>query len=253
MNNNLIVLRNEKLYVSTSIISKNCDVEHRAVLQLIKVHKQDIEDFGKLIGDKEKIPKGRPLNVFLLNEEQFTFLITLMQNSKTTVKAKKLITQEFFKMRKWILEQKTIKQNQQYIETRNQSKIGRKQETDVIKLFVKYAKSQGSKNADKYYITISKMEYQAFFLLKEKFKNVREILNISQLSKIIVADKIVETALIEGIDKKMFYKDIYKLAKDRIINMSKSLGFKEVIPNIEFKQLSLDDINNKKCGENNDK
>lgn len=237
MNNNLIALKNEKLYVSTSIISKKCNVEHRAVLQLIKTHKNDIEDFGKLIEDKEKIPKGRPLNVFLLNEEQFTFLITLMQNSKTTVKAKKLITKEFFRMRKWILEQKTQKQNQQYIETRNQSKIGRRQETDIIKIFIEYAKKQGSKSADKYYMIFSKMENAAFFILKEKFKNVREILNIRQLSKIIIADMIVKQAIIEGMENNYFYKDIFQLAKKRVVEMSNSTGIKEVIPNIEYKQI----------------
>ena len=133
MKADLITLKKQKLYVSTSIISKNCDVEHRSILRLINTHKADIEDFGILLTDKERIPRGRPLNVFLLNEEQFTFLITLMQNSKVTVKAKKLITKEFYKMKKWILEQKTKKANQEYIETRGKSKIGRKQETDVAR------------------------------------------------------------------------------------------------------------------------
>lgn len=237
MDNALISLRNEKLYVSTSIISKKCKVEHRSILQLIKTHKIDIEDFGKLLEDKEKIPKGRPLNVFLLNEEQFTFLVTLMQNSITTVQAKKLITKEFFNMRKWILEQKTQKQNQQYIETRNQSKLGRKQETDIIKDFIDYAKSQGSKSADKYYMIISKMENSAFFILKEKFKNVREILNIQQLSKIIIADMIVKEAIIEGMEKEMFYKDIFQLAKKRVVAMANSVGMKEILPFIDKKEL----------------
>ena len=237
MDNALISLRNEKLYVSTSIISKKCKVEHRSILQLIKTHKIDIEDFGKLLEDKEKIPKGRPLNVFLLNEEQFTFLVTLMQNSITTVQAKKLITKEFFNMRKWILEQKAQKQNQQYIETRNQSKLGRKQETDIIKDFIDYAKSQGSKSADKYYMIISKMENSAFFILKEKFKNVREILNIQQLSKIIIADMIVKEAIIEGMEKEMFYKDIFQLAKKRVVAMANSVGMKEILPFIDKKEL----------------
>jgi phage regulator Rha-like protein len=239
MGTSLIILKNEKLYISTNIISKKCDVEHRSILKLIKTHREDIEYFGKLIEDIEKIPKGRPLSIFLLNEEQFTFLVTLMQNSKVTVQAKKYITKEFFKMRKWILEQKTQKQNQQYIETRNQSKIGRKQETDIIKIFVEYAKSQGSQSADKYYMIISKMENSAFFVLQEKFKNVREMLNIKQLSLIIVADMIVKQSIIEGMDKEMFYKDIFQLAKKRVLAMANSLGFKEVLPGIEFKQISM--------------
>src|SRR4030042_471425 len=63
---------------------------------------------------------------------------------------------------------------------------------------------------------ISKMENSAFFILKEKFKNVREVLSITQLSKIIVADMIVKTAIIEGMEKEMYYKDIFQLAKKKI-------------------------------------
>jgi hypothetical protein len=147
------------------------------------------------------------------------------------------ISKQFVQMRKWILEQKTQKANRHYLETRNQSKIGRIQETDVIKIFVEYATKQGSKSANKYYMAISKMENQAFFIIKEKFTNVREILNIQQLNKITVADMIVRQALIEGMDKEMFYKDIFQLAKKRVIDLSNSLGVKEIIPNLELTQL----------------
>ena len=140
-------------------------------------------------------------------------------------------------MRKYILEQKTQKQNQQYIETRNQSKIGRRQETDIIKIFIEYAKNQGSKSADKYYMIFSKMENAAFFILKEKFKNVREILNIRQLSKIIIADMIVKQAIIEGMENNYFYKDIFQLAKKRVVAMANSVGMKEILPFIDKKEL----------------
>jgi len=86
---------------------------------------------------------------------------------------------------------------------------------------------------------ISKMENSAFFILQEKFKNVREILNIKQLSLIIVSDMIVRQAIIEGMDKEMFYKDIFQEAKKRVLEMANSLGFKEVLPNVEFKQISM--------------
>ena len=166
-----------------------------------------------------------------------------MKNSDIVLDFKESLVKQFILQKKWILEQKTQKQNQQYIETRNQSKIGRKQETDIIKEFIEYAKKQGSKNADKYYMIISKMENAAFFILKEKFKNVTEILNIQQLSKIIVADMIVKQAIIEGMKKEIFYKDIFQEAKKKVVEMSNSLGFKEVIPNIEFKQIRMEDLN----------
>jgi hypothetical protein len=83
----------------------------------------------------------------------------------------------------------------------------------------------------------SKMENAAFFILKDKFKNIREILNITQLSKIIVADMIVNKAINDGMKEGMFYKDIFKLAKERILDMSNNVGDREIIPNIELKQI----------------
>jgi len=252
--NNLLIVKNDEIYVTTDILAKELERKHQTITKLINEYENELKKLGILRFEIEEIStrnckkekRGQPKKFYYLNKKQYIFLITNMRtkaNEKTTVmKAKLAIADRFVDMEKYILEQKTQKQNQQYIETRNQSKIGRKQETDIIKIFVEYCKKQGSKNADKYYMTISKMENKAFFILKEKFKNVREILNIQQLSKIIVADLIVKQAIIEGMEKEMFYKDIYQLAKKRVIEISNGLGFKEVLPSIEFKTIEIEGI-----------
>ncbi len=240
--NKLVMLENNIPITTSKIISMGVNVKHKNVIELIERHKQRIEKLRGVLPFQTEKPKkgskgGRPESYYLLNELQATFLITLMKNSDIVLDFKENLVKQFILQKQWILEQKTQKQNQQYIETRNQSKIGRKHETDIIKIFVEYAKKQGSKSADKYYMAISKMENQAFFILKEKFPNVREILNIQQLSKIIVADMIVKTAIIEGMEKEMKYKDIFQLAKKRVVEMSNSLGFKEILPGIERKEI----------------
>ena len=65
-------------------------------------------------------------------------------------------------------------------------------------------------------MNITKMEYKALFFLEQKFKNIRDILNIHQLSIMMNADDIVLKALNDGMDQGLDYKDIYKLAKERI-------------------------------------
>jgi phage regulator Rha-like protein len=241
---NLLKIENNEIYVSTNIIAQELNRQHRLIINLVKTYKKELEllgviTFEKLLHKTEK--GGQPLKAYFLNEEQFIFLVMNMRTKANeldqVMRMKLKISKEFHQMRKWILEQKTQKQNQEYLETRGKSKLGRKQETDIIKQFIEYAKSQGSKSAEKYYMNFSKMENSAFFILKEKFKNVREILSISQLSKIIVADMIVKQAIIEGMDKNMFYKDIYQEAKKRVVEMANSLGFKDVLPSIEFKQI----------------
>lgn len=238
---NLVLLKDNQPLTTSLIVAQELKRTHKSIMNLIRQYEKDFNEFGTFAFSKGKSRGGRPETFYYLNEQHLTFLIMMLRvkqiENDRVLDFKKRITKEFFTMRKWILEQETKKQNQQYIETRNKSKIGRRQETDIIKIFIEYAKDQGSKSAEKYYMIFSKMENSAFFILKEKFKNVREILNITQLSKIIVADIIVRTAIIEGMENKMFYKDIFQLAKERVMKMSNSLGLKEVLPNIEFKQL----------------
>jgi len=243
--NKLVSVKNETVFISTKILSEKLDRQHRNIVKLVRTYKKELEMLGgvmrfEILPKKDNIGGGAS-KVYYLNEEQYIFLITNMRTKAneidTVMKAKMEISKQFVQMRKWILEQKTQKANQEYIETRNKSKLGRKQETDIIKTFIEYAINQGSKSANKYYMAISKMENQAFFILKEKFKNVREILNITQLSKIIIADMIVRQALIDGMDREMFYKDIFQLAKKRVVDLANSLGVKEVIPNLEIKQM----------------
>ena len=239
---NLVILENNTPITTSKIISNGVNVKHKNVIELIGRHQERIKNLRGVLPFQTEKPKkgnkgGRPENYYLLDELQATFLITLMKNSEIVLDFKEALVKQFIAQRKWILEQKTQKANQQYIETRNQSKIGRRQETDIIKEFIEYAKRQGSQSSEKYYMIISKMENSAFFILKEKFKNVREVLSITQLSKIIVADMIVKTAIIEGMEKEMYYKDIFQLAKKKVIEMANSVGIKEVLPSFDFKQI----------------
>ena len=72
-------------------------------------------------------------------------------------------------------------------------------ETDVIKQFIEYAVKQGSKSYKKNpslaYSNITKMENKSLFILENKVKNLRDILNCKQLDEIKQADEIVEKAL----------------------------------------------------------
>lgn len=246
--NNLLTIKKDEIYVATDILAKELKRPHQRIINLINTYENELKKLGILTFEKSlKTGKsGQPKNIYYLNETQYLFLIMNMRtkaNEKDLVLNLKLeISRQFVSMRRWILEQKTKKANQQYIETRNQSKIGRKQETDIIKEFVEYAKRQGSQSAEKYYMIISKMENSAFFILKEKFKNVREVLSITQLSKIIVADMIVKTAIIEGMEKEMYYKDIFQLAKKKVVEMANSVGIKEVLPNVKFEQIKMEEI-----------
>lgn len=133
-------------------------------------------------------------------------------------------------------------QNPTRIEARRTGILTRKQQTDIIKQFIAYCVAQGSKNAQKYYANLTKMENKFLFLITQRFPNIREHLNANQLLNIGTADHIVEKALIEGMEQGLDYHDIYKLAKKRIILYADLVG-KTNVPQFQIenqsKQLEL--------------
>lgn len=123
-----------------------------------------------------------------------------------------------------IKSQKLQRHNQAWIEARESGKLERRVETDTIQVFVDYAHRQGSKNAGKYYVSISTMENRALFFVEQKYPNLREVLGTAQLNTVQTADRIVSKALQDGMDQGLHYKDIYKLAKSRILGYADLVG-----------------------------
>ncbi len=73
-------------------------------------------------------------------------------------------------------------------------------------------KSNGSKNADKYYMNFSKLANKAVGL----DSNQRNMATTSQLNNLILIENIINNVIKEGIKIHLYYKDIYKACKNRI-------------------------------------
>lgn len=107
---------------------------------------------------------------------------------------------------------------------RTQGKLARTQETVAIKEFVAYAKGQGSGSAERYYINLTEMVNKQLFDREGKSTNWREEMDGFQLMYVGVAEAAIEKALLEGIEKGMPYKEIFKLAKQRVIVIMSALN-----------------------------
>lgn len=240
MENAMVVLQEKEPRAGTLIMSHGFGVEHRALRKLVIKYKTEFEELGIIASGMQKIvheKRGRPVEEFLLNEEQSLYLGSLLTNNEIVRKFKMKLVKEFGRMKRALLSLSSQKQNAEWIEKRNSGKITRKQETDAIKVFIDYAKSQGSQSADKYYMIISKMENQALFLLEQEFPNLRQVLNLNQLSVVECADRIISKALSDGISRAMKYKDIYQYAKKQVESFSEIIG-KTIIPAFGPKQLT---------------
>lgn len=235
MNNLVEIRKNSELVTTTEVIAKRTNVQHKNVIEQVREYKTDLEEFGIIAFETRKNRSGKPTEFCVLNESQTYYLLTLMRNNEVVIKFKKELVKEFMRMRKSLIQIHVQHQNKEWQQARLDGKAIRKETTDAIKDFVEYAVKQGSTNAVRYYSNISTMENKALFILEQKFDNIREVLNNHQLSTIKTADRIVYEALQEGMERSMNYKDIYKMAKERVESLATLVKPTIVISETELK------------------
>lgn len=215
--------------VDSRLIAGRMGVDHRSTFRLLTRFQKEVEELGKLRFEIAPSAAGQNLKFAHLNEDQSIFLLTLTRNTPEVIALKLDLTKAFKRFRDIAKRRASLDWQQ----ARQDGKLDRRQQADVIKDFIIYAQGQGSKSAHHYYQNISRMENQALFILSQAFPkpdNFRDILDTFQLGHIRSADNIINKALREGMDQGMFYKDIFQMAKKRVIQFAELIGRTTVIP-----------------------
>lgn len=206
----LVEVRENDVFTNSKVIAEGTNNRHEAVQKIISKYQADIEDFGALRFEmrvlKHENYKGSTREkIYLLNEEQATFVITLLRNSKIVVAFKKELVKQFYAMRKFLIE----KQSKLWNDTRIANKENRLKETDVIKLLVEYAKEQGSTHSNKLYLIYTK-------LAKTAIGSSRDDLTASEINNLTLVESIILQTIKIDMSMGMNYKDIYQDCKERI-------------------------------------
>lgn len=203
----LVTLKGNNVFTDSLIIAQGTGVTHRKIKDAIRKHQSVIERFGKLSAPYQaESTGGRPEEYYRLNEEQATFLITLLKNTERVIEFKANLVSGFYKMRRFILERQT----QVWVETRKAGKLTRKAETDTIKKLVEYARDQGSTHADMLYMTYSKLANKMAGISKRDEATVTQLNNLSLMENIIL--HVIDTGILNG----KHYKEIYQDCKKRL-------------------------------------
>ncbi|ECP9345485.1 TPA: phage regulatory protein [Campylobacter jejuni] len=106
--NDLVYSLNGGLVTDQNKISTISKVDINSIQRLIRNYKQDLECFGKLGFELQKIAKTNK-KIYYLNEQQATLLLTYMKNSETVRSAKKILVSAFYQMKEKL---KNIEQEQ---------------------------------------------------------------------------------------------------------------------------------------------
>ena len=96
-------------------------------------------------------------------------------------------------------------------DTRTLTKEVRRQETDVIRELVDYARAQGSQHAVKYYTSISKLANKAAGI------DDRDLAHVGQLTALMLIERVIADEIRASIAAQKPYKEIYTSVQQRLL------------------------------------
>ncbi|MEO5332842.1 MAG: Rha family transcriptional regulator [Magnetococcus sp. YQC-5] len=207
---------------------------HKNVLQSIDgVKKECSEVFNRLNFKPVEYldTKGEMRPMVEMTKDGFTMLMMRFTGPKAATWRERFI-EAFNRMEQFInVEmQKKAKQSERRGElewqaNRATGKAVRSQMTDTIKVFVEYARSQGSQNASRYYGNFSKMVNTA--ILGEQANcnpNFRDTLDAGQLMFLAMGEKVAGQSLLEGMGAGLPYKACFQVARSQVTALGVMLG-----------------------------
>jgi Rha family phage regulatory protein len=211
--NELVMVQRGKGTTTSLLVAAKFGKRHNSVLRAIK-NLECSASFTErnFAPSKYEDSTGRTLPMYFITRDGFTFLAMGFTGKEASEWKEKFID-AFNRMERIILNQ----QNLSWQQARLDGKNARRDLTDVIGAFVEYASGQGSTNARMYYTVISKLTNQALGLIKSASKKpFRDVLDGIHLSFLSSAEYVARQALLDGMTEKLHYKEIYKLARERI-------------------------------------
>ncbi|ELL3611990.1 phage regulatory protein [Campylobacter jejuni] len=181
--NDLVYSLNGGLVTDQNKISTISKVDINSIQRLIRNYKQDLECFGELGFELQKIAKTNK-KIYYLNEQQATLLLTYMKNSESVRNAKKVLVFAFYQMKEKLrsLEQKQEKarfkslsdENQRLNSLNHHQKIG--------------YKSQLAQQKEKYENKIKALQYDLEHKKELSFKRKLSQKELLELRKILARD-----------------------------------------------------------------
>ena len=194
-----------ELRADSRTFAPKMDIRHRQLMENIRKYQDKFEELGFLAFQTEEIDgRGQPEKYALLNEDQAYFMLTLSRNTDAVVSAKLALVKAFRKARSQIVNNDTA---------RIEGKKARLEETNAIKELVQYATDQGSQSAKMYYVNITKMTNQILGIDAGQ----RDKLPPATIDRIRLAETMIDVTLRDGMRAGLHYKQIYALAKEKVL------------------------------------
>ena len=207
---NLSLFENKgQILVSSRVVAKDFEKQHNNVLRdvrnisegMLKLEHTPNEYF---IESQYTNPQNhQEYSEFLLTRKGFLMYVFSFQGNEAF---KMKYIEEFDRMESLLRERQTT----DWLKTREQGKLIRRQETDAIQKLIPYAEGQGSKSASQYmYTNYTNLVNKIVGLQTGK----RGEASVKELMLVALLEDIIMKTIEEEIAKGVYYKEIYKACK----------------------------------------
>ncbi len=233
----LVQVKKNEVFCDSSMVAKKFNIKHASIVITIEKLLSDLKklrgtedtpnNLRVIVNDpkvlkEERNYRGRDYTAYLMDRDFFSLLVMRFNNKNALLWQVRFI-EAFNEMEIKIITTENNKNNNKWLSSRDQSKLARRAETDVIKEFVEYATKQGSKSAKFYYKHITNATYEALGLISQKQPKLRDSMNIYEVSQLILSEKLAKEKILQYMELGRHYKDIYKSVKNDLIEYSNIL------------------------------
>lgn len=181
--NDLVYSLNGGLVTDQNKISTISKVDINSIQRLIRNYKQDLECFGELGFELQKIAKTNK-KIYFLNEQQATLLLTYMKNSESVRNAKKVLVFAFYQMKEKL---RSLEQEQEKARFKTLNDENRRLNSLNHHQKIGY-KSQLAQQKEKYENEIKALKYDLEHKKELSFKRKLSEKELLELRKILAKD-----------------------------------------------------------------
>ncbi|EGT0709893.1 phage regulatory protein [Campylobacter coli] len=181
--NDLVYSLNGGLVTDQNKISTISKVDINSIQRLIRNYKQDLECFGELGFELQKIAKTNK-KIYYLNEQQATLLLTYMKNSESVRNAKKVLVFAFYQMKEKL---RSLEQEQEKARFKSLSDENLRLNSLNHHQKIGY-KSQLAQQKEKYENKIKALKYDLEHKKELSFKRKLSKEELLELRKILAKD-----------------------------------------------------------------
>ena len=209
----------EQLWTTSLDLAEKFGKQHKRLMQTIRELECSKEfSLANFVLSEWTNERGKTYPCYELTRDGFT-LLALGFTGKEAISWKIKYIAAFNAMEKKILKDALAARRQgrlEFQQARLEGKVERRELTDAIKRLKELADEQNPENnADRYYVTFTKMVVSVLFNLRKDIKELRDQLPASALRRLQMVESVVAEWLNKEVDRKPNYHEPYSVIKER--------------------------------------